>query len=578
MRREVDERRSTEAELASTVGHITEIIDALPVGLVVLDADGRVERVNRRWTETLADDPAIPRLRDDSGMHYPTLLRKVSLQFVSPSLGALGAAVQDLLDGRNTAYESDVMRPRDGEERWYHCRAVPRAGGGAIIIYDDVTERRAAERDAAYRATHDPLTGLPNRSLLLDRVNHAVARAQRQPATLAALFIDLDHFKLANDTYGHPFGDELLLQVSQRLSSVVRPGDTLARFGGDEFVLLCEDLPRSEDAERIALRILDSLERPLLVQGREFVQTASVGLAISEPGTDASDLLARADGALLDAKEGGRARLARHDTERTERARRVLDLTQSLRRAVTVGDLELRFQPVVGLRDGRLRGCEALVRWRRDGRIVEPAEFLAEAEESGLIVQLGEWVLDAACAQAAAWRAVGHPERVFVNISPTQLSSGLVDRIEAALRAHGLPGSALGVEIPEGALMRDPNASALHLSALAALGVRVEVDDFGTGYSSLSYLEEFAPHSLKIDRRFIRDVHLDQRHRHVVGAIIALAHALGVESTAEGVELPEQLAVIRELGCDSAQGYLLRRPVPAGEVWPEPFALPAAVG
>nr|WP_269205281.1 EAL domain-containing protein [Motilibacter aurantiacus] len=575
MRREVTEHRATEAALADSVGHIAEIIDALPVGLVVLDGGGRMERVNRWWSETTADDPGIEQLREESGWHYPTLLRRVAVEYVSPSLAALAAAVEELLAGRQSAYESDVMRPRNGVERWYHCRAVPRAGGGAILTYDDVTERRAAERDAAHRATHDPLTGLPNRSLLLDRVNHAVARAQRHPATLAVLFLDLDHFKAANDTHGHPFGDELLRQVTHRLSSVVRPGDTLARYGGDEFVLLCEDLPRPEDAEHIALRILDSLERPVLVHGREVVQSASVGLAVAEPGTDASDLLARADGALLDAKEGGRARLARHDTVRTDRARRVLDLTQSLRRAVTVGDLELRYQPVVGLRDAELRGCEALVRWRQDGRIVEPAAFLSAAEESGLIVQLGEWVLDAACAQAAAWRSAGHAQPVFVNVSPAQLSSGLVDRVEAALRAHGLPGSALSVEISENTLMRDPAASALHLDALAALGVGLEVDDFGTGHSSLAHLGSLSPHSLKIDRQFVQQAHHDEGARRVVAATIALAHGLGLESTAEGVELPEQLAVVRALGCDSAQGYLLRRPVPAAEVWPEPFALPA---
>src|SRR3954452_20985503 len=239
------------------------------------------------------------------------------------------------------------MRPRQGVERWYHCQAVRRSEGGVIIIFDDVTERRAVALDAAHRATHDPLTGLPNRSLLADRLAHAVARVGRHPSPLAVLFMDLDHFKSANDTYGHPFGDELLVQVAERLASVVRPGDTLARFAGDEFVLLCEDLATPEDAERIVLRVLDSLERPLLVQGREVVQTASVGLAVAEPGADASDLLARADGALLDAKEGGRDRFARHDSVRTARARRVLDLTQSLRRAVSVGDLELRFQPVV---------------------------------------------------------------------------------------------------------------------------------------------------------------------------------------------------------------------------------------
>ncbi|RKS80489.1 diguanylate cyclase (GGDEF)-like protein [Motilibacter peucedani] len=563
LQREAEEAR---AEVARRAG---EVLDALPVLVLTLDEHGVVDLTNRALMDSSAATPRFLELLDHHQGRYAAAMRSVGEATANAGLVDLADGIEAVLRGRLGRYEADThARPAGTDEHWWHSIVVPRSGGGVIITYDDVTDRKNAEVEAAHQATHDTLTGLPNRALLTDRLEHAVARAARHPGVLAVLFIDLDHFKLANDTYGHGFGDALLVQVVARLSAAIRPEDTLARFGGDEFVLLCEELHSADEASVIAGRLLRALEEPVLVEGRTLRQSASLGLAVAGPGTDSSTLLSEADAALFLAKERGRGQLATFDRSHGDTSGRRLDLMQALHAALAGDVLELHFQPIVSLRTGEVTGAEALLRWRRDGVLVGPGEFLHVAESMGLTLPIGRWVLRAACAQAARWRRAGATGRVFVNVSPAHLALGLEDDVRALLEEFGLPGSALGVEITETTLMQDPETSISCLHTLRDLGVSAEIDDFGTGYSSLAYLKELEPQSLKIDRTFVAGVHRDERDRRIVQAIISLARSLGVSSTAEGIESPEQLATLRELGCDAAQGYLLRRPAPPEGSWP----------
>lgn len=549
-----------------------EVLDALPVMLLILDAGGRVELANDQLSGMLHRWDGLTRALDDAAGFVPGALRLVGTRTDTPSLLSLAEGLMQVLVGESTRYEADVFAEPGGQGHWLHCIVVPRGNGGAILTIDDVTERRNAEVEAAHRATHDPLTGLPNRALLTDRLEHAVARSMRHGGTLAVLFIDLDHFKQANDTHGHGFGDELLVRVVERLVSATRPEDTLARFGGDEFVLLCEDLESPDDAVVVAHRVLQSLEEPLVVQGTELRQSASLGLAVSDGPTDTTTLLAEADGALFLAKDRGRAQLAVHERDGLSTGRRA-ELADSLHEALASGDLELHFQPVVSLPDGAVLGAEALLRWNRGGILLPAKDFLDDAEGHGLTVPVGRWVLKAACQQAARWRVHGETSRVFVNISAAHLAGGLEHDVRQALDSYGLPASALSLELTEASLAEDPPRSLRTLRILQGWGVGVQVDDFGTGWSSIAHLRELAPQSLKIDQRLVAGVHLLEHDRAVVKAAISLAHGLGITTTAEGIESGEQLRTLIALGCDAGQGFLLRYPEPAGVSWPMPRAL-----
>ncbi|GAA4961025.1 putative bifunctional diguanylate cyclase/phosphodiesterase [Kineococcus glutinatus] len=568
-RRSLERDRDAVVRRGQSAPRLAEVLDALPVQLVTLDADGRIELVNRAIVHSPAATARQMELLQRHDRRYADALRTLGKLTRNPTLTGFADGIDAVRLGRAPRYEADVHAEPDGTQLWWHVIVVPHeAGGGVIITHDDVTERRRAQAEASHRATHDALTGLPNRTLLSDRLEHALARAARHRGVLAVVFIDLDHFKLTNDTHGHGVGDELLVQVVRRLSSVVRPEDTLARFGGDEFVLLCEDLDAPEQAERLAGRLLRALDEPLLVAGRAMRQGASMGVAIATPGVDASTLLAEADAALFEAKERGRGRLATFDEGSRRESLRRLDVVQSLQEALAGDELELHFQPIVALPAGGLVGVESLLRWRRGGVLLGPGEFLDVAESLGLTLPIGRWVLRAACAQAAAWRGRDERRRIFVNVSSAHLAMGLEDDVRGALDEFGLDGGALGVEITETTLMRDPAVSIRCLHHLRDLGVTVEVDDFGTGYSSLAYLKALEPQSLKIDRTFVAGVHRDERDRRIVQAVISLASSLGIHSTAEGIESVEQLDTLIELGCDAAQGYLLQRPAPAGASWP----------
>jgi diguanylate cyclase (GGDEF)-like protein len=424
---------------------------------------------------------------------------------------------------------------------------------------------RRAFDDAVHQATHDPLTGLPNRSLVLDRLGQALARSGRTGGRVTVLFADLDRFKVVNDSFGHSVGDRVLLCISERLRAAVRAHDTVGRLAGDEFVIVCEDLSDGEALE-LAERVAAAVAEPMEIGGRESVITASIGIAHAEPGTAAEDMLRDSDVAMYGAKERGRSRIELFDADMRRRMIDRLEMERSLRGAIGAGELRIHYQPIVSFEGWEVIAAEALVRWEHPERgMISPAEFVPLAEESGLILPLGRWVLHESCRQLAHWRADGRPNlRVTVNLSARQFADpALIDVVAEALARAELPADALWLEITESVLMEEVEATADTLYALKRLGVHLAVDDFGTGYSSLSYLKRFPVDSLKIDRSFIDGLGTDPEDGAIVLAIVSLAQALRLGVVAEGVEHFHQLEALHRLGCDAVQGFLLARPAPA---------------
>ncbi len=436
----------------------------------------------------------------------------------------------------------------------------------------DIRDRKRLEMSLEEQATHDPLTGLANRALLFDRVGHALAGLREIPgrSSIALLFVDIDHFKSVNDTLGHALGDQVLRGVAERITGVVRPGDTVARFGGDEFVVLCERLDRPEDAVVIAHRIESALRAPWLADGREVQLGVSIGISFAdESDTDPSAVLRDADTAMYRAKTDGRGRWVIFDDELRERATERQRVETSLRRTSHGEELELYYQPVVELATGRITGVESLLRWRHDGRLVQPAEFIPVAEETGLIVPVGAWVLETACAQLSEWQALPGWSglRLAVNVSARQLQhpsfAGVVAEVTDA--SITTPGT-LWLEITESVMLDDVVAARARLERLKLLGVRIALDDFGTGYSSLTYLRSFPVDAVKLDRSFVAGIDVDEGDTAIVNAVVHLARALDKECIAEGVETWAQADSLRALGCGSAQGHYFSRPVPADQI------------
>jgi diguanylate cyclase (GGDEF)-like protein len=435
----------------------------------------------------------------------------------------------------------------------------------------DVTERKALEEQLEYQALHDALTGLPNRALFMDRLDHAVVRAGRREAQLAVLFMDLDDFKVVNDSLGHEAGDKLLVAVAERLRACLRPEDTAARLGGDEFTILLEDLTGVGGAIRVAERIAEALQTAFVLGRREVFVTASFGIALwDEARQSPADLLRNADQAMYRAKHAGKARYEVFEEAMNARALERLEMENDLRRALERREFTVHYQPVVMLEAVKFVGFEALVRWDRpEHGLLTAGEFVPLAEDTGLIIPIGRWVLQEACRQARDWQQrypSDPPPTVFVNLSAKQLQDpDLVQTVSRTTRQTGLDPRCLELEITEGAAMDDAPATAAVLEELKTLGVRVAIDDFGTGYSSLSYLERFPVDSLKVDCSFIGSLGRDPGATVLVRAMIDLAHALGSRVIAEGVETDEQLRRVRELGCDLAQGYHFSRPLPGEE-------------
>jgi diguanylate cyclase (GGDEF)-like protein len=431
---------------------------------------------------------------------------------------------------------------------------------------DEELQRRDAE--LAFLATHDSLTGLPNRTLILDRTEQMLARSRREHKPAAALFIDLDNFKDINDTLGHTIGDELLQAVAARLGGATRESDALGRLGGDEFVVISEELSLAAGPELVAERLLDALSHPFIIGADETRVTvrASIGIAMAEE-TTAEELLRHADIAMYRAKWEGRNRYAVFETGMQEKMRSRLELEMDLREALAEDQFFLVYQPTIDLSTMRPRGVEALLRWRHPERgVLRPDGFLPLLEETGMIVEVGQWVLERACLQAAAWRDAGHAISMAVNVSARQLDTDqITGEIEAALATSGLEPRALAIEVTETTLMRDAEATARRLEEIKGLGVRIAIDDFGTGYSSLGHLQRFPVDALKIDRSFITGLRDNREGETLVHSLVQLGKALSIETFAEGIEQLHELSLLQREACDSGQGFLFARPLDATE-------------
>jgi diguanylate cyclase (GGDEF)-like protein len=433
----------------------------------------------------------------------------------------------------------------------------------------DITERKRAEARIEELATRDPLTGLPNRLLLADRLAQGIAGAVRSGETLAVLFIDLDHFKQINDTLGHQVGDHLLKEVARRLSAVVRKDDTLARLGGDEFVIVLEGLRSIEDVAQIAQKVLHALGQPFAVDGHELHTAGSVGIALHPAdGTDASTLMRNADIAMYAAKSSGRKNYQFFSAEMNSRALERLRLESALRRAAEGGELRLFWQPRVDIASGDITGVEALLRWRHpDQGLIGPDRFMRVAEETGLVVPIGEWALHAACQQGQVWADLAKQSLpVAVNVSAREFGMPLAESVAKALEATGLPAHLLEIELTESTLMRNPEMSRLVLGRLRELGVGIVVDNFGVGYASMHSLRRFSVDAIKVDRSLVAGLSATAEDGIVVKAIVEMARSLGVVPIACGVETEEQLQALAEMGCREYLGHHFLPALPAPEL------------
>jgi diguanylate cyclase (GGDEF)-like protein/PAS domain S-box-containing protein len=488
----------------------------------------------------------------------------------SPALLAKGArsGLTVMIEGRRGPF--GVLGLHSTELRSFSVGDVDFAQSLANVL-GDTFERQLTDDDIRYRALHDPLTGLPNRLLFLDRLEHSIERLRRRRSLSAILVLDLDRFKLVNDSLGHKVGDELLAAAAPRIKQAVRSSDTVARFGGDEFGILLEEIGGEHDAIEMAQRIASVFTRPFVLDGNEHFVTTSIGIALAEGGELAEDLIRDADAAMNRAKERGRARYELFDEGLRGRAISRLRVENDLRRALERDELTLDYQPLVSLADLSIVSAEALVRWQHPERgLIPPADFIPVAEENGLIEPIGRWVLEHACRQGARWyrdRPDAPPISISVNLSAVQVANrGLADTVGAALRGTGLDPACLTLEITESVMLAEAEGLGEVLESLKALGVRLVLDDFGTGYSSLSYLTRLPLDALKVDRSFVDGLGREPRDTAITEAIVAMSHALSLQVVGEGAETQLQVDELGRLGCDLVQGFHFSRPVPAAKL------------
>ena len=559
--RERRERRQTARERARLVA----ILEATPDLVAIVAPDGMLDYLNTAGRRLLG----LGALAELEGR----CLRDIFPEHVAEHLlaEAFPTACRDGFWSGETA-----MRPPDAVADIPFSQVVlaHRGADGNVdylsTVARDISERKRLEVELQYQATHDRLTGLPNRFLLTDRLGAELAHVRRHGGHAAVMFLDLDNFKRVNDSLGHAAGDVLLQQVAARLQGCLRPTDTVARHGGDEFTVAIGDLSRVEDVLAVLRKIRAAFERPLYAGSQEVFATFSIGIALfPHDGAGVEDLLRNADTAMYRAKAGGRNQYRFYAPDMNARGHELLALEVDLRRALELEQFQLFYQPQVDLRTGTLVALEALIRWRHPERgLVSPAEFLPLLEDTGLILPVGEWVFRRACADARVWcQSAPHPLRVSVNVSALQFTDPrLPTTVRRILAEERMPAGSLEIEITENLMMRDPVLAGETLRALQALGVSVAIDDFGIGYSSLSYLKNFPLDVLKIDRTFIRDLGADAGDATIVEASISLGHKLGLAVVAEGVETQAQLDFLRASGCDRAQGYWLGRPQPVEEI------------
>jgi diguanylate cyclase (GGDEF)-like protein len=547
-------------------------LDRIRQGLCVFDGEQHLVLFNRRYATMYDLDPGQLWI----GM---TLRDVVDLRYAAGTGPCMNpeeyAAWRDRISVANQVVDSEVTL-HDGRVHAIHHE--PAGDGGWVATFEDITERRQAEAHVRHMAHHDALTGLPSRVLFTERLEQTLARLRgerrlddhRAPAAegwlAAVLFLDLDNFKDVNDTLGHAAGDLLLQLVAGRLSCCLRDEDTLTRLGGDEFAMLLDGgITSAEQAAVLAQRIISAVSAPYMLEGHEALVSVSLGIALcawdDEESADPARLLRQADMALYQAKAKGRGSYCFFQAGMHTSLHRRKGIERDLRRALAEGGLEVYFQPVIGLNAGRIIGAEALVRWcHPEHGMVPPAEFIPLAENTGLIGELGAWVLRTACTRATRWNSVC----LAVNLSPEQLRQpGLADLVTAVLTETGLPPNRLELEITEGVLLQDIALTLATLTRLHTLGVGIALDDFGTGYSSLSYLRRFPFSKLKIDRSFVASMADDAGTAAIVQAVITIGRSLSMRVNAEGVETETQLALLRMMGCDEVQGYLLGRPCTA---------------
>jgi diguanylate cyclase (GGDEF)-like protein/PAS domain S-box-containing protein len=490
---------------------------------------------------------------------------------------------RDLLDAtmrhavrRGVDFQVDyrVVWPSDGSTHWLTNRGqIHRDEKGrakrVIGVAMDITDRKLAEQRIAHMAHHDALTGLPNRVLLRDRIQQAIAQAHRNAKELAVLFLDLDRFKTINDSLGHQLGDRLLQSVASRILVCVREGDTVARVGGDEFVIVIPGIESAADASSVASKILEVLATAFHLNGSDLHVSASIGISLyPSDGADAETLMRNADTAMYHAKDSGRGNFQFFTQHMNVAAQQRLTLENALRRALEAREFELHYQPLFDLATRTITGFEALLRWNAPGgEVASPGQFIAVAEESGLIVPIGEWALREALGQAKAWQSAGHPLTIAVNVSANQLARpNFTSRLKALLEETGVEPSLLELEVTEGVIVEGAGEAREAIDHVAALGVGIAIDDFGTGYSGLAYLKRLPIDTVKIDQSFVRDLTVDPDDAAIVTAIVAMAASLGVDVVAEGIETEEQLEQLKRLGCRRGQGYLLARPMNAAAI------------
>jgi diguanylate cyclase (GGDEF)-like protein/PAS domain S-box-containing protein len=563
--RDISERKRAERELASREKRFRTIVEKSWSGVVLLDGELRFSFTGSSTEHII-------------GYNERELLGRSLFDFVHPrDLEKSQSVLSDVVRGASAEAHGELrFLHKEGNWVWlegFSQNMLDEPSVGAIVLnFRDVSQRKQTEKQLEYRAYYDSLTGLPNRLLFRDRLVNSLAAAKRNRVGVAVMYLDVDHFKLVNDGLGHSFGDLLLADIARRLYDALRASDTISRIGGDEFSILLPEITGTEAVAGVARKVLESLARPFRVNGHELFITASIGISCyPNDGDDAEALLKCADAAMYRAKELGRNQAQLFTASMNERYVRRLALEQHLHHALERDELELWYQPVYDRARRRIVSLEALLRWRDPSRgLVQPSEFIGLAEETGMIIPIGEWVIRTACRQLQEWHEKGLDTlRLAVNISAVQLQQrDLVDTVRVALEESRLAAHYLELEITESAAMHNFELTMKVLRDLRALGVGVAVDDFGTGQSSLTYLKHFPIDTVKIDKEFLRDVTSDETAAAIVSYVINLAHTLQLNVVAEGVETEEQYTFLRHYGCDQMQGYLFSKPLPAGEILP----------
>jgi len=565
IQKDITDKKLVEEKLSNSEHHIRSILENTGDGIVTLDENAVIQSFNRSAEKIF-------------GVKSEGVIGKQFSEFVTNASNESGmSTVDQIFDVSKNSYpdnnielvgihrtgatvplEITVSKIKESEKKIY------------IISMRDVTERLETEEHLRHLAHHDTLTGLPNRISFLDRLDRSMALCQRRQTEIAVLFMDVDHFKLINDTLGHDVGDRLLKEISERLKQCVRKGDTVARLGGDEFTFLLEDISAFEDIPRITEKIVEMVSRPVVVDERELFITASIGISrYPGDGDSGVELLKNADTAMYRAKEEGRNNYQFYSMEMSKLAHERLSMETYLRHALKHDEFFLEYQPQINITTGKVVSLEALVRWNHpDKGRISPLEFVPLLEETGLIVPLGEWILETACKHCVEWDHDGSQDiSVFVNLSARQFrEESLVSVIKGILQRTGLQPERLGIEITESILMRYSNVSSDILDSCSKMGISFALDDFGTGYSSLSYLRRFPINTIKIDKSFIRDIHKDSENSEIVKAILAMGQSLRLSVVAEGVETIEELTLLRNWGCQIIQGFVFSKPVSAETV------------